>query len=47
MGTTRKVLIIRVIVFWGRYWAPHMVGNYNMEACKRLESLFGAGSYEL
>ena len=27
-GTFLGVLIIRIIIFWGRYWGPHILGNY-------------------
>ena len=30
MGTLLGVPIIRVIVFWGLYWGPLILGNYYM-----------------
>ena len=31
MGTFLGVPIIRIIVFWGLYWGPLILGNYHMK----------------
>ena len=28
-GTFLGVPIIRIIVYWGLYWGPHILGNYH------------------
>ena len=38
-GTLSGVLIIRIIVFWGLYWGPPIIGNYQIS--KELLSLNG------
>ena len=30
MGTFLGVPIIRIIVYWGLYWGPHILGNYHI-----------------
>ena len=27
------VPIVRIIVYWGLYWGPPILGNYHLEAC--------------
>ena len=29
-GTFLVILIIRTIVYWGLYWGPLILGNYNL-----------------
>ena len=31
MGTFLGVPIIRIIVFWGPYWGPLILGKYHLE----------------
>ena len=33
-GTILGVPIIRIIVFWGLYWGPPILGNYHMGGCQ-------------
>ena len=30
MGTFLGVPIIRILVYWGLYWGPLILGNYNL-----------------
>ena len=33
-GTFLGVPIIRIIVFWGLYWGPPILGNYHIKGCR-------------
>ena len=33
-GTFLGVPIIRIIIYWGLYWVPLVLGNYQMKTCE-------------
>ena len=34
-GTLFRVPIIRIIVYWGLYWGPLILGNYHTEMMEK------------
>ena len=40
MGTILGVPIIRIIVLWGLYWGPLILGNYQISKSLRIEIVY-------
>ena len=38
-GTFLGVPIIRIIIFWGLYWGPHILGNYHIHSHAAIEAV--------
>ena len=37
MGTFLVVPIIRIMVYWGLYWGPSILGNYHVKTMQALQ----------